>query len=123
MRRPRRRSLLRGGLDERLWQLFGERLQRTVRSGRQNELGEETGHVEAGAEVAEPRLRALAGGNCEGQLRVPAPGGSRQREGAAEARVDVGDAVRPVRLAEALDVRRPDEPDGLRDVASDLDQL
>src|SRR4051794_25121746 len=107
MRRRRRRSLLRGGLDERLWQLFRERLQRTVRSGRQNELREEAGHVETCTEVAEPRLRTLTGGDCEGQLGIAAAGCGRQREGASEAGVDVGDPVRPVRLAEALDVRRP----------------
>src|SRR4051794_3139726 len=123
MRPRRRRSLLRGGLDERLWQLFRERLQRTVRSGRQNELREETGHVETGAEVAEPGLWALAGGDCKGQLGISAPGCSRQREGAAEAWVDVRDAVCPVRLPEALDIRRPDEADGLGDMASELDEL
>src|SRR5262249_24703975 len=36
---------------------------------------------------------------------------------------DVGDRQRAVGLAEALDVRRPDDPERLRDTAAVLDQL
>src|SRR5207253_11319630 len=58
-----------------------------------------------------------------GELRVAAPRRARQREGPAEARVDVRDGEASVRLPEALDVRRPDDPDRLGHAAAVLDQL
>ena len=73
--------------------------------------------------VAEPRLRPLAAGERERELRVAAPRRERQRERAAEARVDVGHGQRAVRLAEALDVGRADDADRLGDAGAVLDQL
>ena len=84
---------------------------------------EEPRHVQPFAEVAEARLRPLAGRERERELGVAAAGGGGEREPAPEARIDVGDAVRPVRLTEALDVRGTDETERLRHVATDLDQL
>ena len=49
------------------------------------------------------RLGPLAVGERERELRVAAAGRERQRKRAAEARIDVGDRQRAVRLAEALD--------------------
>ena len=51
----------------------------------------------------------LAACDCERKLRVTPSRSEGQREPAAEARVDVRDVMRTVGLAEALDVRRPDE--------------
>ena len=79
------------------------------------DLGVEAGHRDAGAILAERRLGPLAVRERERELRVAAAGGERQREGAAEARVDVGHGERAVGLAEALDARRPDDPDRLGD--------
>src|SRR5438093_3696788 len=65
----------------------------------------------------------LAARECERKLRITSAGGEWQRKAAAEPRVDVREVVRPVGLAEALDVRRPDELELLGDVAGQLDQL
>ena len=92
-------------------------------SGCQAHVGEEARHRHALAEVAEPRLGPLAAGERERELRVAAPGRQRQREAAAEARVDVGDLEAAVGDAEALDVRRPPDRQRLRDEPSELDQL
>src|SRR5919197_2742021 len=59
----------------------------------------------------------------ECELRVAAARGERQREAAAETRVDVRDQVRTVVLAETLNVRRPDEPQLLGNISCELDQL
>src|SRR4051812_44311257 len=91
-----------GTLDDRL-----ERLERPIGVAHEDHLREIPAHDDALAEVAEARLRALASRQRERQLRVAAPRGGRQRESAAEARVDVRHLVRPVRLAEALDAGRP----------------
>ena len=64
----------------------------------------------------------LAARERERELRIAPSRRERQREAAAEARVDVGDVMRTVGLAEALDVRRPDELKLFRDVARQLDQ-
>src|SRR4051812_22078729 len=85
-----------------LRQVLGVRLERSVGSRREREVREEARHHEALAEVAEPRLRALAARQRERELGVAAARGERQREAAAEARVDVGDGVGAVGLAEAL---------------------
>ena len=70
-----------------------------------------------------PRLRPLAARESERELRVAAAGGEREREASAEAGVHVRDRQAAVGLAEALHVRRPLDPHGLRDVAAVLDQL
>ena len=87
------------------------------------EVGEEARHHDALAEVAEPRLGTLAAGELERELGVAAPRGERQRERAAEARVDVGDRQAAVGLAEALDVGRADDADRLGDPRAVRDQL
>ena len=79
--------------------------------------------IDALLELAELRLRALAAREGDRELRVAAAGGEREREAAAEARVHVRHRQAAVRLAEALDVRRPLDPDGLGDEAPVLDQL
>ena len=104
-------------------QLLGERHERTALVLDEAEVGEEAGHHDALAELAEARLGPLAAGERERELRVAAARRERQREGAAEAGVDVGDRQRAVGLAEALHVRRPDDPDRLGDVRPVLDQL
>ncbi len=55
------------------------------------------------------RLGPLAVRQRDRELRVAAAGRAREREGAAEARVDVRDRERAVRLAEALDVGGADD--------------
>ena len=87
------------------------------------EVGEEARHHDTLAEVAEARLGTLAAGELERELRVAAPRGQRQRERAAEARVDVGDRQAAVGLAEALHVGRADDADRLRDPRAVRDQL
>src|SRR5437588_2980767 len=99
-----------------------ERLQRPVAVLREAEIGEEARHHDPLAEVAETRLGPLAARQRERELGVLAPGSEGQRKTAAEARIDVGDEVRAVVLAEALDVRGPDQPQLLRDVARERDQ-
>src|SRR6476469_6613451 len=101
---PRKRRRARPGAGTRLavyegfWELFCERLQGTVVSGRQDQLREEAGHDEALPELAEGRLGPLPCCDCEGQLRKAAPCRGRKGEGPAEARIDVGDPVGAVRL-------------------------
>ena len=70
-----------------------ERLERTVGVGEEGQAREVARHHDAFAELAEARLGPLAAGEGERELGVAAPGGRRQREPAAEARVDVGDVV------------------------------
>src|SRR5207302_5290768 len=108
---------------DRLWKILGERLQRTVGPGGEADVGEEAGHHDAFAELAEARLGPVAVRDREDELRVAAAGREREREAATEARIDVRDAVRAVGLSEALDVRDALQRDRLRDVAADLDQL
>ena len=100
-----RARLDRDGLGE----LLGERDELAVPVLDEAEVGEEARHHHALAELAEPRLGPLTARERERELRVAAAGRERQRERAAEARVHVGDGQRPVRLAEALDVRRADD--------------
>src|SRR6185295_8491009 len=88
----------------------------------QAELREEARHHDPLAEVAEARLGPLAARERESELGVAAACRERERETAAEARIDVGDVVRAVCLTEALDVRGADELELLRDVARDVDQ-
>ena len=108
---------------DRLRQLLGERDELAVGVLDEAEVGEEARHHDTLAEVAEPRLRPLAAGERERELRVAAAGCERERERAAEARVDVGHGQRAVRLAEALDVCRADDADRLGDPGAVLDQL
>src|SRR5207248_367830 len=75
----------------------------------EHEVREEPRHHDALAELAERRLRPLAVRQRDRELREPRAGRRRQREAAAEARIDVGHLVAAVRLAEALHVRRPDD--------------
>src|SRR4051794_31624748 len=107
----------------RLRDFLGERLEVARRPLGEAEVREEARHHDAGAEVADARLRPLAVRERDRELRVTAAGGVRERERAAEARVHVRHAVRPVRLAEALDVGRTADADRLRGRAAELDQL
>ena len=91
-----------------------------VLAGHEAEVGEEPRHHDAGPELPEARLGALAAGERERELRVAAPGRERQRKRAAEAGVDVRHRQRAVRLPEALDVGRADDPDRLRDARAVL---
>src|SRR5438128_2672673 len=86
-----------------LCEVLGERFEGTVGRGGQAKVREEARHHDALRELADPGLRALAGREGEDELGVAPSGRLRERERAAEARVHVGDAVLPVRAAEALD--------------------
>src|SRR6187402_2354538 len=101
--------------------MLGERVQGAVPVPSQADLREEAGHEDALLEVAEPRLGALALRKGESELGVAAARGEWEREPAAEAGVDVGHRQAAVRLAEALHVRRPLDPDGLRHAGAVLD--
>ncbi len=86
-------------------------------------MREEARHHDPGAELAEAGLGPLALGELERELGVAAARRERQRKAAAEARVDVGDGQRAIWLAEALDVRRADDPGRLGDAGGVRDQL
>ena len=86
-------------------------------------MGEEARHQDPGAEVAQPRLRSFAVGQRQRELRVARPRRERQRKSPSKPRIYICDGQRPVRLPEALDVRRPDDADRLGDAAGVLDQL
>ena len=66
-----------------------------------------------GAVTPDPRFGLLAGGHPDDELRVAATGREGQGKRAAEARVDVGDALDDAVLAEALDGRRSAQREGL----------
>src|SRR5436309_14562016 len=102
--------------------LFGVRPQRPVAVRRQAQVGEEARHHDPLAELAEPRLGTLTARQRERELGISPAGSEREREAAAEARVDVGDEVRSIGLTEALDVRRAHELQLLRDLAGERDQ-
>src|SRR4029077_9247608 len=91
--------------------------------GDEAQVGEEAGHHDAVAEVAEARLGSLAAGERERELRIATAGGERQRGSAAEPRVDVGDLAAALSDAEALDVRRAPDRQRLRDEPPELDEL
>src|SRR4051812_48730056 len=71
-------------------------------------------------------LDRLAARHAHDQLRIGPPGERRvhrRRVGAAEARVDVGDAEADVLVAEGLDRAWAARADRLHDVASERDKL
>ncbi len=109
--------------DDRVWKLLRERLQGTALPADRTSSEKKRVITRPSRNIPERRLGPLPCGERQRKLREAAPGRRRQREGAAEARVDVGHQMRAVRLSEALDVGRADEPERLRDVPPDLDQL
>ena len=109
---------LHGGVKRRLD--LGERPAAVVL---EDDLREVARHQDAVTELAERRLGPLAGGERERELGITRPRRGRQREAAAETRVDVGDRQRAVRLAEALDVCGANHAHGLRDAPPMVDQL
>ena len=61
--------------------------------------------------------------SCQRELRVARARREWQRKSASKPRIYICDRKRAVRLAKALDVRRPDDADGLGDLTRVLDQL
>ena len=99
---------------------------RTARARRPRppaQMREEARHRDSCAEVAEPRLGSFAVRERDRELGVATARRARQRKSAAKPRIYVRDGQRAVRLAEALDVRRADNPDGLGDATAVRDQL
>ena len=103
--------------------LLGERLEGTAGVRCQAQIREEPGHDHALPEVSEAWVWSLAPRERERELRVAASRGEGKREGSAEAGIDVGDRQGAVRLAEALDVRGPDDADRLGHPRAVGDQL